>query len=219
ASPQFDPDGPDADISLVQALSTALSTAVAAGGTPTASVTIHATAPANAWLAESAAHGKLIREVPGVSTTAVDAAPAALALAPPYAAERPSRVIADLRIKYAGVRLVSDYSDLVPAAGAPAGRIVGMAGQERALPPEALRGQRVARLGLRGIASEPTELAGELVDALDGKPLGRAAVLQCAAGPMGDLWAELPEPVVLDRAALVRVRANTGRFLWADGSA
>ncbi len=140
--------GPDADISLVQALSTALSTAVAAGGTPTASVTIHATAPANAWLAESAAHGKLIREVPGVSTTAVDAAPAALALAPPYAAERPSRVIADLRINIcrgsSGERLFRSRA----RGRRPAGRIVGMAGQERALPPEALRGQRVARLGL-----------------------------------------------------------------------
>ena len=218
ASPEFDPDGPDADVDLGLALSAAFSAQIAAGNAPSAAVTVSARAPASAIVMRNNPHGVLVRVVPGVSTVTLEGLPARLPLAPPFASERPSRVSADLRIKYAGVRLAMDLSDLDPPSGAPAGTIVGVAGLVRPLPPEALRGEAIARLGLRGSATEPTELAVDLIDALDRKVLGTGAVLQLAVGPIADLWAVLPAPVAIDRAVAVRVRANTGRFLWADGA-
>ncbi len=223
-APEFDPDAADADIDLGRALSAALTAALAAGQPPTARVVVTATAPARTRVDAGRVHGVLVRSVAGVTKVTLAGEPAAMELAPPVAAEVPSRVIADLRLRYAGMRLVADLSDPTPATGAPAGRIVSPGGANasgslRPLPPLALRGESVARLGLRGRAAEPTELAVELVDAATGSPLGAAAVLALQPGPIAYLWAVFAKPVAIDRAAAVRVRANTGRFLWANGPA
>lgn len=223
-TPAFDPDAADADIDLGRALSAAFTAALAAGQPPAGRVTVTATAPALTRVDAGRVHGVLVRSLAGVTKVTLEGEPAAMKLAPPIAAEAPSRVTADLRLRYAGVRLVPDLSDLAPGAGAPAGRILSPGGRNpagtlRLLPPEALQGESVARLGLRGRAAEPTELAVELVDAATGAPMGPVAVLALQPGPIADLWAVFARPVAINRAAAVRVRANTGRFLWANGPA
>ena len=223
-TPEFDPDAVDADIDLGRALSAAFTAALAAGQPPIARVTITATAPARTRVAAGRVHGVLVRTLAGVTKVTLEGAPVTMKLTPPIAAEIPSRVTADLRLRYADIRLVPDLSDPTPAAGAPAGRIVTPGGGSppgmlRPLPPRALQGESVARLGLRGRAAEPTELTVELVDAATGAPMGPAAVLMLQPGPIAYLWAVFAKPVAIDRAAAVRVRAKTGRFLWANGPA
>lgn len=223
-TPTFDPDAADADIDLGRALSAAFTAALAAAKPPAASVTVTATAPARTRLDAGRVRGVLVRSLSGVTKIALAGEPAAIPLTLPIAAEAPSRVSADLRLRYAGIRLVPNLSDAAPAAGAPAGTIVRPGGTDtsgclRPLPPQALQGDSVARLGLRGRATEPTELTVELIDAATRSPLAPAAVLTLQPGPIAYLWAAFATPVPIDRAAAVRVRANTGRFLWANGPA
>ena len=211
-TPEFDPDAADADIDLSRALSAAFTGALAAGQPPAARVTVIATAPALARVDAGRVHGVLVRTLAGVTKITLEGEPAAMMLAPPIAAEAPSRVTADLRLRYAGIRLVPDLSDPAPAAGAPAGRIVGAGGA--GLPTTAgaagrRRPHRPSRPGGGAASCGRADRRGDR--------FSRPRRADTATRPNRHLWAAFARPVAIDRAAAVRVRVNTGRFLWANG--
>jgi len=85
----------------------------------------------------------------------------------------------------------------------------------RALPPAALDGRVVRRIGVVGRAPEDAELEVGLVDAVTGAALTPAArVSVAAADAFATHWADVPDQPPLSRPASVSVRATSGRFLW-----
>jgi hypothetical protein len=161
-------------------------------------------------------HGALVRAFPGVLRSELAGDAVALELGP-LANEQPATATADLTITYAGIRLLENVADPVPAVfGDVGGRIVGADAVVRALPPHALDDLTVARVGLIGRAPERCELSVQLVDLAHGAaPLGPPAVLQLEpSAAIGTVWAAPSVPPASTPVG-VSVRANTGRFFWA----
>jgi hypothetical protein len=173
--------------------------------------------------------GDLVRALPG--TTAVELAGEAvafpLAAALPQAA--PATVVADVKVAYRGMRL-ADVSDAMPPPGAHRGVVVRQDRVLRTLPPLALRGERVSRIGLVGYSPQPAALLVRLVAADAGGAASSAG--GTAGGPpapalgmpgtanvdastaAGVVWVDLPEPVRIDRPAAIEVSAGSGTFHW-----
>jgi hypothetical protein len=100
------------------------------------------------------------------------------------------------------------------------GRVVRGDPVLRALPPLALSGQTVTRIGLVGVAPEPCELSVRLVRPRSGEPLpGDPAVVRLvASAAVATVWAALPRAASPAEAVAVAVRTTKGRFFWTtDG--
>jgi hypothetical protein len=195
---------------------------VRASVAPAATLTLTATAASTVSLSRLRIAGALVRAFPGTVRSTLEGNAIALALPPagepPLAIDGSASVRADVTVRYDGIRIVSELSDPVPA-GASDGVILGAAadGPRARLPPEALRGRRLARLGIVGRAPEECELSVRLVEPATGQPLpGDPAVVRPPPGSaMGVVWFTLPTPSELAQPVAIAARATRGRFFWA----
>ncbi len=217
----FDPAAPDATVDLRAPLQAALNQQLAQKQPAQAKFTLAANAPAQVYLTISGPSGALLRSEKGVVSTSVEGDPAALQLSGPLASEVPASVIADVTVKYEGIRILENASDDLPAPkDAITGTIVGAEGAVRVLPPQALDQQKPAKVGVYGRAPEDCELSIEFVrmvgtEATD--TLAAPAVLQLKkSDTIAGFWAQVPKGTQITGPSAVRVRANKGRFFWVD---
>ena len=220
-SAAFDPDGPDATVDLRAALEAALNQQLAKQQPPQAKFTLSADTPAQVYLSVAGPSGALLRSEKGVISTSVEGDPASLQLSGPLANEVPASVTADLTVKYEGIRILENASDDLPSSATPiTGAIIGAEGAVRTLPPQALEGQKPARVGVYGRAPEDCELSIEFVRMVGSEAadtLAAPAVLQLKkSNTVAGYWADVPKGTQISGPAAVRVRANKGRFFWVD---
>jgi hypothetical protein len=214
----FPPTAPVAEVDLRLPLQTALTGAVKAGQPPEATFRIEGSGTIS--LIVRSAHGALVRDTPGVVRTVLAGDEITLGDGTTLPGEAPSSATADLTVRYDGIRLLETVSDPAPAPGGPsAGLVVTAAGAVRELPPQALEGRIVRRLGLFGRAAVEAEIEVGLVDAVSGAALTPSGALSVApSGAFATHWVELPPHDPIARPANLSVRAGTGRFLWvAEG--
>jgi hypothetical protein len=161
--------------------------------------------------------GALVRSFSGITTIQLTGDPVATPLAGPRLAdETPASVIGDLTVKYAGIRLLENVSDPIPAAGEAAGIVVTDQPVSRALPSLELP---LARAGVIGRAPIECELSVQLIDLPACAPLGKPGVVKLApSAAIQTVWVELPETTADSSLRGISVRANTGRFFWASGA-
>jgi hypothetical protein len=164
--------------------------------------------------------GAVVVSVSGIVTTelAGDAVP--VALPTPLPGIDPSRAIADVTVKYHAMRLHDSIADAEPlSAGGAGGAIVGVDPVVRMLPPAALNGMTVAKIGIIGRAPIDCELVAQLFDVSSGAPsapLTPPAVITLAPSDVIDtIWLDVPKHDPLSVPAAVSVRTNHGRFFWA----
>jgi hypothetical protein len=220
-TPEFDPDADGAEIDLRQSLEAALNQKLQAGEPLAVEFTVIADPPAVSIVQFSGARGSLVRTQPGILQTVLEGDLVALALDGPLPEEQPKSVTGDLTIHYNGIRILETASDPLPPSYAPvSGVIVGTQPALRALAPAALTDRQPARVGIFGRAPEPCELAIEFVEVIGdtvGATLSPPGVLKLdVSTALATHWAELPADLRIDKPAGVRVRANTGRFFWAQ---
>jgi len=220
-TPAFDPAGPDATVDLRAPLAAALNQQLANSQPPQAKFTLSADAPAQVYLAVAGPGGALLRSEKGVVSASVEGDPIPLPLSSPLADEVPASVTADVTVKYEGIRILENASDDLPSASdAISGTIVDAGGALRVLPPQALDQQKPAKVGVYGRAPEDCELSIEFVRVVGAdaaETLAAPAVLQLKkSNAVASYWAQVPKGTQISGPAAVRVRANKGRFFWAD---
>ncbi|PZW43008.1 hypothetical protein C8P66_11733 [Humitalea rosea] len=200
------------------AVETALQAAVDAGAAPRLPLRLTAGRASQLRLASFQAHGTLIRRIASVPTLEIQGEAAPLPAEAPLP-ERPNTATADLSLRYLGIRLVPELSDAVPGGpvlGPVFGHVVGTAEVVRSLPPQALRGARLARIGLVGRAPEAAALVLTLRNATTGAAIGAPVKLALeAARDIATRWVEVPEEAPIDVPLAVALRATSGRFLWS----
>ena len=164
--------------------------------------------------------GNLVRTLPGATKLELAGEAVALPLATPLPPATPASVIADVTVTYRGMRL-ADVSDAMPTTGTHHGVVVRQDRVVRALPPLALRGETVSRIGLVGSCPEPAALLVRLIADAGGAPspagnaLGAPGTANVdASSGVGVVWIDLPEPVRIDVPAAIEVSAGSGRFHW-----
>jgi len=226
------PDFPRASVDLRVPLEKALTSALKQGKLPAVTLRLKSAATAKTGFRLSGPTGALLREFPGVTRTTLQGDPQQLALnlAVPLSDERPGSAIADLDVRYMGLRILEDLSDRLPVAGEAVGGYV-ITDEFLIRPIPAGLKLPLARVGLYGRAPEAVELVVQVMDlrtGLPGVPLGDPGVVQLEMMPkMGTVWVELP---CLEGPAAssgsggpglvgLAVRANTGRFYWASRTA
>jgi hypothetical protein len=220
-------NAPAVDVDLTAALERTLKQAVKAGQPPAATFTVVGASPCSASVNVAGARGALLRDFPGALRASLQGDPFPLPLGGPLAAEQPASAMAALVIKYEGIRILEPVSDSVPPSGGTGGTIVTDQPVTRALPPQALTGFPVARIGLIGRCpvgapgqpGEPCELSVQLVDMSSGAPgqaIGRPGVVRAApSAALGTVWVELPAMEAAKAPVGIAARATKGRFFWA----
>src|SRR5207253_205800 len=97
--------------------------------------------------------------------------------------------------------------------------VVGTEPAVRTLPPAALDGMTVAKLGIIGRAPVDCELVAQLFDVSSGAPAAAltppASVTLTPSDVIRTIWLDVPRHDPLQVPAAVSVRTNHGRFLWA----
>jgi hypothetical protein len=183
-------------------------------------ITIQAKYPSRIGVALPSVRGALVRSVRGITRAELAGSSTPVSIeGDPLPTAVPSSVIADVRVTYAGIRL-AEMSDLLPTDRAVEGIVVGAHPEIRTLPPEALRGEQVARIGIVGRAMDDVELTVQLVDpnSADPDPVAPPAVLAVtptAPGQeLGVAWATFDPPVEAERPLAISVTATRGTFLW-----
>lgn len=215
---------PTAEVDLRLSIQKVFDAALKSGQPLDATFTLRGDAPGRAYFRFSGARGALLRTVSGVLQNKLEGDPACLDLGEPLADETPASAVADISVKYEGIRILETVSDPFPSSqGNIGGPVVTSTPVTRAFPPEALRGFPVARIGLVGRAPEACELSVQLVEMGAGVPgaaLGPPGVMKLqAAEKLGTIWVEMPAVDTGDRPVGLSVRANQGRFFWASGAA
>ena len=209
------------------AVQRALDSAIAEGVQPQVTLTVTGRTPGRLGTTGIVASGEIRRVFDDKLTVALDGAPVTLAMpGPEMDARVPSSAVADVVVDYAGLRL-HPLSDMVPlAAGGLSGPVLTMeAPLWRALPPQALRGATLRRVGLIGYGLTEAELSIRVLGAApDGS---RIAPHDLATGtcsiPAPDLtrprrpqviWCDLGDGLTVDQPIGIEVTAVRGRFLW-----
>ena len=210
-------DTPDHSVDLRIPLQAALNKALAEERPLDFPLILTGTAGSQARFRFTGTHGALVRSFPGITTIQLAGDPVARPLAGPRLAdETPASVIGDLTVKYAGIRLLENVSDPIPAAGEAAGLVVTDQPISRVLPAVELP---LARVGVIGRAPIECELSVQLIDLPTRAPIGKPGVVKLApSAAIQTVWVGLPEPAADSSLRGISVRANTGRFLWASGT-
>jgi hypothetical protein len=210
-------------IDLRQPIEKVLKPKVKGGKPVTAAFTLKGSAGTPRVSVETA-RGAVVRNVPGIikAELAGEAAPLAIP-PPPLADEDPSRVNASVVVQYHGIRLLEQFTDSVPSqAGAVGGVVVGSEPVLRKLPPAALQGWTVAKIGIIGRAPEDCELVAQLVDISAGGAGNAltqpASATLKASNDLAMVWLDVPKHDAVTLPAGISVRTNHGRFLWVAGS-
>jgi hypothetical protein len=160
--------------------------------------------------------GAVIRRISGILTAELAGEPVTLPIPePPFAAEVPSRVIADVTLAYHGIRLA--WRDDIPQTeGGIEGVVVGETAVARKMPPQAFTGFAFAKIGIIGRAPVDCELVLQLLDANTGAVLLQpSAATLTASQKTGVVWFEMPEHEPFTQPVAVAARTNHGRYLWA----
>ncbi|MBP0445834.1 hypothetical protein J8J14_13725 [Roseomonas sp. SSH11] len=215
------PAGNAAETDLRTGIETAMQAALDRGEPPRLALRLTASRPSTIGSLRFRAEGALLRRIaapPGLSLAGEALSLAAGPGEAPPDGEVPTAASADLSIRYFGIRLVPELSD--PPSGASgslvAGHVVGPADMLRPLPPLALLGARLARIGVSGRAPEATTLLLTLQDGVTGAALGVPAKLTLPASRrFGTHWFALPDAPLVQGPLVVALRATAGRFLWA----
>jgi len=195
--------GPTATADVTVGIGAALDAKRVAGEPLTGTITLTAAHAARVRVSLSTVTGALLRRVPGITTADLAGEPTTLTV-PPLPATPPTTVVADLRLTYAGMRL-ADISDPLPPNGAHIGTVVTDAPVTRALPPLALRGEQVTRVGIVGFCDPGTSLTVTLAGA-------QAVVTPAPGHTAATTWVDLAATV--EEAVTVTVSAGAGRFFW-----
>lgn len=218
------PQSPTAEVDLRLSIQKAFEAALKSGQPLDATFTLRGDAPGRAYFRFSGTRGALLRTISGVLQNRLEGEPTRLELGEPPADETPASAVADLSVKYEGIRILETISDPFPSGqGNIGGPVVTSAPVTRAFPPEALRGFPIARIGLVGRAPEACELSVQLVEmgaGVSGTALGPPGVVKLqAAEKLSTVWVEMPAVDTGDKPVGLSVRANQGRFFWASGTA
>lgn len=217
---------PPVEVDLRTACESAFKAALAAGESLEVTFHLRGDEPGKAGFTFQGVEGALVRAFPGVVRTELTGNSVNLALIDqlagvPLADEQPTSVVADLTVRYDGLRLLPSVRDAVPVHNGVDGVIVTDQPVVRALPEDALGGFPAARAGLIGRAPEPCELSVQLVDmstGIPGAPLGPPGVVTLQPSMAIDtIWVDLPEADAPGVAVGVSARANQGRFFWVAG--
>ncbi|CRZ14805.1 hypothetical protein [Mycolicibacterium neworleansense] len=214
------PEGTEQRQDVTVALAAAVEQLRAAGGPVAGSVKLTSKYPCQVRFRLTPVAGELIRELSGTTTVELSGEPVALPVDSPLPLAAPASVLADVRVTYNGCRL-ADVSDPMPAPGAQHGAVVRQDRVLRVLPPLALRGEQISRIGLVGYCPQRTELLVRLVAATP-IPSGTAAdalgepgtVTVDPSTAVGVIWIDLPQPVRVEEAAAIEVSAGTGTLYW-----
>ena len=203
---------------LTVAISAAVEKLRATGAPISGALRVISDRPARIRLRLGDVAGALLRTVPGTTSVRLEGEPAVVDIPPPPPGSPPTSVVGDLTIAYLGER-VADISDRLPEQDAVAGVVVRADRVVRDLPPEALTGTTVTRIGVVGFAPVPTALTVSLSSRSDpSRTIGTPAVTRCDPSPTWDVvWVQLPEPVDVAEPVVVTVSASEGRFNWAAG--
>lgn len=217
-------DVPHANVSIVPQIRAAFEAALRAGDPIEAKLTLVAANEASIGFRVDGPSGALIRRFDSVAAVIMEGDPAPAALVAggdaPLAAEIPASASADITITYAGIRLLETIADKLPSPADVRGFVVRSEPRRRILPPQALNGVSIARIGVIGRAPEACEVSVQLVDtAADNAPLGPPGVVQLEAhDDIRTVWIEMPETDVCDSSVAISAKATRGRFFWcADG--
>lgn len=209
---------PTAETDVRLPLEQALRTRLQDGAPLEAAVTLTGADKSAVQFAFGTPGGALLRTQPGPARVALAGDPAPLDLGGPLDAAAPATATAGVYVRYDGLRVLEEASDAVPSV-LEAGPVVRHAPVTRLLPPSALDGWDVARVGLVGRAPEACELEVTLVARRGpqlGAPMGPPGVVRLEAGAdVRTAWVELPPRHTTVGAAAVQVTARTGRFYWA----
>ena len=96
-----------------------------------------------------------------------------------------------------------------------AGAVVAGTAVRRALPPAALDGERLGKVGLVGRALAAGKLTVTLLDAVAGRPLAPPVTVDLiAAQAIRTLWIELADMPPIAGPVAIEARAEGGPFLW-----
>ena len=227
------PPGASQAADVTVAVAAALDRLRQAGRALAGALTLTSRFPCRVAFGVGPVHGDLVRVLRGTTSVVLAGEPVTIPVTPPLGQAAPTSVVADVAVTYDGRRL-ADISDPLPAAGSVSGVVAGSEPVLRLLPPQALRGERVARVGLIGCCPGATALLVRLVPApaAGGAPspapgagagpagpaLGRPGTAQVPAGTdVGVVWVDLPEPVLVDQPVAVEVSASSGTLQWVVG--
>ena len=162
-------------------------------------------------------HGAILRQHSGVTRIKLEGLPAPISFDTAFDSITPDSVVSDLHVRYDGLRLLDGFIDELPAAGTSvSGWVVRSEPRLRELPPQALIGHDVARIGLIGWSAEGCELDVQFRDAA-GQPVGDAGLLAVSASSHPELhWVEMPGRPDVEKSVNLFVTARSGQFFWVD---
>lgn len=157
----------------------------------------------------------LLRAVDGRPSVSLTGEPAALDLGVLPAGRDPVRTRADLRITHDGLAL-HPFSDPLPTQPAGlSGPAVSATPVTRVLPPAALQGFRVGRIGVIGRVMQAADLTLSLECGQGGPTSATLSGLAAATGPGNRVWwFELDDEVLVSGPVRVSLAATRGRFGW-----
>lgn len=214
------PEGSAQQQDVTVALSAAVEKLRAAASPVAGSIKLTSKFPCQVRFRLTPVTGELIRELPGTATVELAGEPVGLPVDSPLPQAAPTTVVADVRVTYNGSRL-AEVSDQMPAVGAQRGVVVRQDAVLRVLPPLALRGEQISRIGLVGYCPQPSALLVRLVAAAPtvrgtpAKVLGAPGTVSVdASTALGVIWIDLPQPVRVEEAAAIEVSAGTGTLYW-----
>jgi hypothetical protein len=201
-----------ATVDVRAALARHLDAAFAAGGTDPvpARLTLRSDVVGGADVAWSVVGGVVERALPDRVTVEVAGSPTVIALPAPHPGRAADRTVADVTVRHSGMA-IHPVSDPLPTAdGGLGGPTVRDSAVTRALPPGALQGLRLRRVGVVGWARGTTDLTLEV--------LGTSASARDLAPPPAReapavVWFDLPE-LAVDRPVELRLTATRGAFGW-----
>lgn len=217
---------PTASVDVALGVQNAVTDLLAGGEPLRGAVTLSAAAPSRADVGMASLHADLVRDLPGVTKVVLDGDPAAAPLGgAPLRTEVPSAAVADVVVTYDGIRL-TDLSDPLPIGRSVDGVVVGGEPVRRALPPDSLVGEKVARVGIVGRATASSKLTIALVDAGsraqqpvtvgDPSVVSVAPPPASAPGELAVVWAVFDPPIDVTGWVAVSVTATEGSFLWVS---
>ncbi len=213
-------------IDLRAPLKRALEAAIAAGDGPRTTITVKSGKPGQVRTAGVAAAGRVLRRFTDKVVAECDGDDAPLPLpAPPLDTRAPARAAGDVVIRHRGLRL-HPLSDAVPdRPGDLRGPVLaGNAAVVRVLPPQALRGETLRRIGLVAVVRDLAELSIRVLEVVGDQPAGPLGTAHAtttvepvdgfAAARPRVVWVELPDPLNVDRSIAVEASVAAGRIHW-----
>lgn len=217
-------DLPSTDVDLRPQLEAALNDALSEKLPLEVTYRLRGDSPGRAGLHARRAKGALVREFKGVMTTRIEGDTTPMnfnnqSQEEPLADETPTEAVADITVRFEGIRIHEAISDSMPSTqGGLEGLVVTNQPTLREFPPAAFDELAIARVGIIGRAPEACELSVQLMDLTGGAPgtrVGSPVVISAKSSTtIQTTWVPLPDIQVTGLPLGISVRANSGRFFW-----